>query len=196
MKKYIASEALTYETIRLGEFIDTIVAGTVDSLIYEEFASRLRDKEQTYAVRLHQQISILEYKYNQVHLIVRYFEAEGIVKKQAPNVDLPDPAVIWKALQNIIPARRTDSLQVIANRATRLLTEQREKERELAQIQKISTGGVVDRSYFTRMIAVVSSHHKMQINRREMLLSEFVELLLIMREAQESMEQEVRKHKK
>jgi hypothetical protein len=170
-----------------------VVEGSIDPDIYAEFLFHVRDKEQNHMVRLVKAINLLESKYSMVILIVRFIEIERKVQERVPGFESTDHEQIWKVLSSIIPCKKTDPLQTILTRASRLLNERKNKEAELSEIRNISEGGKADRSYFTRLIASVGSHHKMQINRSTMLLCEFVEYLILMREYQQEMERQLNK---
>jgi hypothetical protein len=141
-------------------------------------------------------INSLQHKYNLVRLIVHEFTLHNRILKIEPGYSLPNLDEIWKVLMNIVPARKTDTPEIIMARANKLLADIKIKEIELKQLQPVTEGGKADSSYFNRLISSVSVYHKIQIQRKAMLLCEFVEYLLIMREQQNYMESEIQKQKK
>lgn len=187
---------VTYDTIILHDFVDGVMNENIDPMIYEEFMYKIRDKEQTYISKLIKDINALQHKYNLVKLIVKEFYLHKRIQAIQPDCPLPDLEETWKVLISIVPARKTDTNDVIMARASKLLADIKMKEVELKQLQPVTEGGRADNSYFNRMIASVGVYHKIQINRMTMLLAEFVEYLLIMREQQNYMESESKKQKR
>lgn len=186
---------VSYETILLHDFVEAVDKHSVDPGIYDEFVFKIKDKDQTYISKLLKEINVLQHKYDLVRLIVHRFVLEARIRQIAPDMKLPDQRDVWKVLISIIPARKTDSSTVILARAGKLLEQMKIKQMELDQLQAVTKGQKADRNYFNRVIAAVGVYHKIQINRMIMLLSEFVEYYLLMREQQAHIEQEIKKQK-
>jgi hypothetical protein len=196
-KATIQEVRLTYNNITLDAFIEGVLSSSIDNKIYEEFVFHIRNTEQTYILTLTKKITTLQYKYDILLYIIKWLEAVEKFKKSHPDVIIKqEEEEIWKVLMNIVPARRTDSAETLIARGSRILAEKKTKEMELKDLQSVTEGGQADSSYFSRMISYVAVYHKIQINRKTMLLSEFVEYILIMREQQQHAQHEIQKQKK
>jgi hypothetical protein len=188
---------ITYHNILVHDFEEQVLNETIDPLIWEEFADKLKNTEQRYLGKLLREINVLQNNYDLVMLVIQEIKLHRRIKSIRPEVELPNLDEIWKVLMNIIPVRKTDTPEIIGARSKKLMEQINMKRAEIKRIQPIAQGGgKLDRSYFTKMIANVSTYHKMQINKRVMLLSEFVEYILIMREQQQEMEKEIQKQGK
>lgn len=189
------ADDVTYYNIILSDFEEQVLNETVDPYIWEEFSDKLKNAEQRYLSKLLREINVMQNNFDLVQLIIQELKIHRRIKTIDPNVPLPNLDEIWKVLMNIIPARKTDTPEIIRARCNKLVEQIRTKQAEVKRIQPIATGGKMERSYFTKMISSVSTYHKMQINKKTMLLCEFVEYILIMREQQQDIEKEIQKQK-
>ena len=175
---------LSYHNILLNDFINQVCDGKVDPEIYEEFATAIRNKEQGYVFRLIKEVNILDTKYKMVQLIIK-------------RLSVMHSDEVWEILKQIISVRPADTLQVIITRSGRMLMDIETKKKELEILSPVQKeGGIADRKYFSHMIKEVSKHMKIQIDRFKILLCDFVEMIIDMREYSEHLERELNKHKK
>jgi hypothetical protein len=193
-KKEESQNKVTYGNIMLHDFIEQVENETIDQSIYDEFIFKIKDKEQTHIAKLLKDINILQTRYNNVMLIVHKLDIERKIKLLNPKIEIPDSDWVWKILMNMIPCRKGEALNIIIVRSNKLLEEKKVKEMELKQLQPVTDGRQrADKNYFNRIIVAVATYHKIQIIRKTQLLCEFVEMLLMMREQQEHLEQELKK---
>lgn len=171
----------------LNEFINQVADGTIDPLVYEEFADAIKDSEQSYYEILCKEINILESKYLCIQLGVKYMEVVENISKEAYEE-------MRNQLKKILPIRDNDSLQVILGRSVRLVTELEEKKAELEKIKPTSEGEVADRKYFTHVIIQLTKFYKFQIDKFKTSVAEFAEMIIDMRETNKAIEMQLNKH--
>lgn len=180
----------TYYTITLGKFIEAASKGDYKD-IYEEFIFKIKNAEQDYILNLTKNIATIQYKYNMLLLIVEW---QKLIKIAGYKSD--DEEVVWKILTSIVPARKTDTHEVLIARGGKLIEKKIALEKELSGISTVISGKKnADHDFFNRLIASVSIYHQFQINRDTTLLCEFVEYYTIMKEQQEYADKDLKKQK-
>lgn len=188
-------DANGYYTILLNDFIRQVCDGTVDPLIYEEFANAIKDKEQAYILRLIKEINMLETNFNMVQLIVKRIAAHDVVDEADIICNgLLTKEDLWKRLGNLLPVRPTDTLATVVTRSKALYMDMQAKKKELDRIMpKSEEGSKMDRKYFSRLITEVEKHFHIQIDREKKYLCDFVELVKDMKEAFDNMRRDLKK---
>jgi hypothetical protein len=159
-----------YHSILLSDFINQVEAGTYNVEVYNRFFEDIRDKQGRYIAKLVKEITILETKYNIIALSVTYFSA----LKQLGGSELDKD--IFAIVSQHINIRPTDSIEVILSRSTKFITDLEIKKQELERI-KPTEGVKVDRSYFTHLVIAVSKHMKCFIDKKQITVAEFAEMI-------------------
>lgn len=193
-RQQVSTRSYTYDGITLHEFIEQLVTEKINPDISAEFFFNVRDFQQNYLAKLVKQLNLLNVRMQTACSIIRMLEIEEQLQTLKPDYVLHNKKELWKVLQSIVPARNGEPLKIIANRLGKLEGDIRATQSELKRLTEENGPGVqVDRKYFTFMIAQVGSFHKMQINRKTLLLCEFVDYYLLMREHYRQVEQQMNK---
>jgi hypothetical protein len=146
--------------------------------IYEQYADNVQDSEQKYIARLSREINLLGTKLNLVNLIVGRLELEHN----------PDILAELKRILNVpgefnpenMDQYRKD-LQLTISLSKQLYMKMKEKEAELQRLMPTSQVGKIDRAHFDSLLIQLSKHFKFLVNRNQVFVSEFIAMMVDMR---------------
>lgn len=148
--------------------------------IYEQYADSVQDTEQKHISKLSREINTLGTKLNSVNLIV---------ERLSVNYD-PDILAELKRILNVPgsfdPNNREQyrrDLQLTISLSKQLFVRMKEKEAELHRLMPTRQAGKTDRGHFDTLLIQLSKHFKFQINRKQIVVSEFIAMMADMRSA-------------
>jgi hypothetical protein len=199
MKASMRDEQNVYDSIHvltLDRFIDCvcdsnlqvlIVPGkkaTIEQLkqawrnIYEQYSDSVQDSDQKYAIKLSRDVNLLATKLNLINVIVERLELQHnpeILLELKKLLNLPGKFDPEDTLQY-----RKD-LKMAVSLSKQFFIKLKSKEAELQNLLPVAQIGGVDRAHFDNLIIQLSKYLKFQINRRQMVTSEFVGMITEMR---------------
>lgn len=163
-------------------------------VIYEQFLDGMKDTEGVHKIRLLAKINNLEFTYRLIQLCVQFLcqaydrEIIEILQKHIRVTGEFNP----EDQQGYF-----EDLQVVLNRAQKLLVEIGNKKAEYATLKgKEQKGQDATEKDFDRLIAQVSIYAKFHIDKKVIMVSEFVEYYTSMRENYEALEEQYEKSKR
>lgn len=176
----------------LDEFLEEYLI-TIWESIYEQFLDGMENREGIHVYKLHGKINYLNFTYKLIHLCVKYLQ----MAYDPEILDLLKPhiRVTGQFNPDDKPSYFQD-LQVILNRAQRMLLDIENKKAELAVIEKRQKPAEkATRKQFDQLIAQVSIYAKFHIDKKIVTVSEFIEYYVARKQNYEALEEQYEKSK-
>lgn len=156
--------------------------------LYAQYIDCIKDKEQQYITRLLKEINLLQTKLDLIQLIVTRLSIEH-------NQEILDElkkiiAVTGNFIIDDANSYLKDLERVVLN-SKRLVVELENKKSEFEKLMPSSPAQKVDKQHFETVIIRVSKHMKFRVNKYEIMVSEFVAMIVDMRDTAEAMNREL-----
>ena len=183
-----------------GDLKALIISGDHDDMIlyaawetiYEQYVDALKDKDQMYILKLTKQINALEFDIKLIQLCIKRLSVEHSPEVLAALKKI----ILVKGSFNPDDAEQyAKDLSVAVTRSKSLILEIENKKGELNRITPKKASDKMDRTAFDALIVRISKYMQFKVDKKETTVSEFVQMIVDMREVAEAMEMESLKSK-
>ena len=171
---------------------DDMILYTAWESIYEQYVDALKDKDQMYILKLTKKINALEFDIKLIQLCIKRLSVEF-------------SADVLAALKKVIPVpgkfnpddaeQYAKDLSIAVTRSKSLILEIENKKGELSRVTPKKASEKMDRTAFDALIIRISKYMQFKVDKKKTTVSEFVQMIVDMREVAEAMEMESLKSK-
>jgi len=155
--------------------------------IYEQYIDALKDKDQMYILKLTKQINALEFDIKLIQLCIKRLSVEHspeVLSQLKKVISVPGKFNPEDAEQY------AKDLSVAITRSKSLILDIENKKGELSRITPKNASEKMDRGSFDGLIVKISKYMHFRVDKKQTTVSEFVQMVVDMRETAESMEME------
>lgn len=157
--------------------------------MYAEYLDLIKDKDQTYKMKLIKEIEVLSLKLSKIQLIVTILSEQ--LKLKHAGIEVVDEKLLLEKLKKEISItgkfdmndakEYMNSLNMIINRAKRWIVEIENKKSELEKLKPKDGEGVVDRAHFDGLLIKLSKYMQFHVDKLKITVSEFINMIVDMR---------------